>query len=308
MKIAITGGTGFIGRHVVAALAAAGHEITVVARTPMPIAGATVVRGDVADRAIGAAIGSVDLVVHLAALADASLSTNDPVGYTLVNAIGTLNVLEAARQIGAGVIFASSQRVYEPWHGPLRESGPLAPNTVYGWSKLAAEGWVTMYRQIYAMPTVILRFFSVYGPGQRISGGVSGVVAIFAERALRGQDLTVLQQGLRDFVYVDDVATAVLRAVERLRGPTLTTPVYNIGCGVGTSFTALATIVRERSGMADRIAIVDRSRDDGQREEVYATIDHARRELDWVPTVALPDGIDRYLAWLRAELAREEGG
>ena len=308
MKIAVTGGTGFIGRHVVAALAAAGHELTVIARTPTPMDGATVVRGDVADRAIGAAIGPVDIIIHLAGLADPSLSMRDPVGYTLVHAVGTLNILEAARQNGAGVIFASSQRVYEPWHGPLHEVGPLVPNTVYGWSKLAAEGWVTMYRQTYDLPAITLRLFSVYGPGQRMSGGVSGVVAIFAERALRGQELVVMQRSLRDFVYVDDVATAFVRAVERLRDPALTTRVYNIGSGIGTGFAELAAIIRERGGMGEQLAIVDCSRDDERREEAFATIGRARQELGWVPTVTLPQGIDRYLAWLRAELAREEAG
>jgi UDP-glucose 4-epimerase len=306
MKVAVTGGTGFIGRHVVAALAAVGHEVTVIARTISPVAGAArVVQGEVTDRAIGARFAGMAAIVHLAAIADASLSAADPVGYTTVNALGTLNVLEGARQHDAGVVFASSQRVYEPWHGPLREDGPLAPTTVYGWGKLAAEGWVTMYGQLYAVPTATLRLFSVYGPGQRTSGGVSGVVAIFAERALRGQDLGVHQRHLRDFVYVTDVAAAIVRTVERLRDPTLTTRVYNIGSGIGTGLDELAELVRERSGMAERIAITGGGGDIERREEVYATLDRARQELGWKPTVDLTVGIDHYLAWLRPELAGE---
>jgi len=309
MNVAVTGGTGFIGRHVVAALAAAGHEVTVVARTVAPVAGAAqVVQGEVTDRAIGARFAGMDAIVHLAAIADASLSAADPVGYTNVNALGTLNVLEAARQHGAGVVFASSQRVYQPWHGPLREDGPLAPTTVYGWSKLAAEGWVTMYHQLYAVPTATLRLFSVYGPGQRMGGGVSGVVAIFAERALSGRDLAVHQRHLRDFIYVTDVAAAIVRTVERLRDPALTTRVYNIGSGVGTGLDRLAELVRERGGMTEQIAITGSKDNAERREEVYATLDRARQELGWEPTVALTEGVDRYLAWLRRELAGEGQG
>lgn len=308
MNVTVTGGTGFIGRHVVAALAAAGHTVTVLAREGHPVAGAArVVCGDITDRAIGERLAGTEAIVHLAALADASLSAADPVRYTEVNAFGTLNMLETARQIGAGMVFASSQRIYAPWHGPLHEEMLPAPTTVYGWSKLAAEGWATMYRQLYGLPVVTLRLFSVYGPGQRTSGGVSGVVAIFAERALRGQPLAVHQRHLRDFVYVEDVAAAMRRATERLRDPGLITRVYNIGSGVSTSLDGLAALVRERAGMADRVAITTGTGATEPREEAYATIERAREELGWTPTVALPEGLDRYLAWLRPELAREGG-
>jgi UDP-glucose 4-epimerase len=307
MNIAVTGGTGFIGRHVVAELAGAGHRVTVVARTPAPVEGADrVVAGDVADPAIGGALAGAEVIVHLAALSDASQSLADPVGYTKVNAVGTLHILEAARRGGAGVVLASSQRVYEPWRGPLHEASPLAPTTVYGWSKLTAEGWATMYGQLYDVPAVALRLFSVYGPGQRPGGGVSGIVAIFAERALRGLDLAVHGRHLRDFVYVTDVAAAFRAAAERLDRPAIRGRAYNIGCGIATQFDALAELVRERAGMTGRIGIsVADPGETERREEVYATIDRARADLGWSPTVALPDGLERYLAWLRPELARE---
>ncbi len=306
MNVAVTGGNGFIGRHVVAALATAGHAVTVLSRGATAVPGAArVVRADITARDLGARLAGTAAIVHLAALADASLSAHDPVGYTEVNATGTLNILEAARQVGAGVVFASSQRVYSPWHGPLDETQPPVPTTVYGWGKLAAEGWVTMYRQSYALPAITLRLFSVYGPGQRTGGGVSGVVAIFAERTLRGQPLAVHQRHIRDFVYVEDVAAAAVRAVERLRDPALTGRVYNIGSGVGTALDALATLVRDRAGMAERVAIDIATDTAERREEVFATTARAAAELGWTPTVALTDGIDRYLAWLRAEFDRE---
>jgi len=307
MNVAVTGGNGFIGRHVVAALAAAGHTVTVLSRGATAVPGAArVVRADITARDLGAQLAGTAAIVHLAALADASLSASDPVGYTEVNATGTLNVLEAARQVGAGVVFASSQRVYPPWHGPQDEALVPAPTTVYGWGKLAAEGWVAMYRQIYDLPAITLRLFSVYGPGQRTGGGISGVVAIFAERALRGQRLAVHQRHVRDFVYVEDVATATVRAVERLRDPALTDRVYNVGSGSGIALDALAMLVRERAGMVERVAIDIAADTNERREEVFATTARAEQELGWIPTVALSDGIDRYLAWLRTELDRDD--
>lgn len=307
MRVAVTGGTGFIGRHVVAALAAAGHEVVVVARHPVPVDGAArVVQGDVANREIAAALAGSEAIVHLAGLSDASQSLADPVGYTTINAVGTLNVLEAARLMGAGVVFASSQRIYEPWHGPLREDAPKVPTTVYGWSKLAAEGWATMYSQIYGVPTISLRAFTVYGPGQRARGGASGVLAIFAERTLRGQELTIHQRHLRDFVWVGDAAAAFLRAVERLDDPRVQGRAYNLGCGVATALDDLARLVQARSGIANPPPITLRDATEQEpREEVFATLDRIRAALGWSPTVALEDGIDRYLAWLRDELARE---
>ncbi|MGN6674444.1 MAG: NAD-dependent epimerase/dehydratase family protein [Thermomicrobiales bacterium] len=303
MHVAVTGGTGFIGRHLVTALAAAGHEVTVVARRPTAVPGAArVVAGDVTRREISQALAGAETIVHLAALADASLSAADPVGYTTVNALGTLNVLDAARASGAGVVFASSQRVYVPWHGPLREDSPRDPTTVYGWSKLAAEGWVTMYGRLYDVPAVTLRLFSVYGPGQRATGGVSGVVAIFGERALHGQDLLVHQRHLRDFIYVTDVAAAFVKAAERVREPGVRGGAFNIGTGVGTPLDDLARLVRDRSGMAEQIAVQVADTPAERREEVYATTELARDALGFTPAVALPEGVARYLDWLRAEL------
>ena len=305
-RIAVIGGTGFIGRHLVATLAGRGHEVTVVARRGAAVAGAArVVEAEVADRGVSAALAGAEAIVHLAGLADASLSAEDPVGYTTVNALGTLNVLEAARAGGAraGVVFASSQRVYEPWRGPLSEDAPIGPTTVYGWGKLAAEEFVQMYGRLYGVPTVTLRLFTVYGPGQRAAGGASGLLPIFCERALAGRVLAVHGRHRRDFVYVTDVVAAIERALGRLRDPAVSGRVYNIGTGVGTALDDLARLVRARvvaaGGPAAPVRVAET---DARREEVFAVIARAGRELGYAPAVALEDGLDRYLAWLRGEV------
>lgn len=307
MKVVVTGGTGFIGRALAPALVEAGHEVTVLARRAGAVpAGARALAADVADRAVIPLLAGAEAIVHLAGRSDASASHADPVGYTSVNALGTLNVLEAARQFGAGVIFASSQRVYEPWRGPLdEETTPLRPNTAYGYSKVIAENCVQLYARIFDVPTITYRLFSVYGPGQRAGAGLSGVVAIFAERALAGRELVVHHRHQRDFVYISDAVNAFQRAVASLHDPRVRGRVYNIGSGQGTSFDQLAQLVVARSGATAPIREMESNE---PVEEVYTSIERARRDLGFEPTIGLVEGLDRYLDWLRGELAREAPG
>lgn len=302
--VVVTGGTGFIGWALVPALAAAGHAVTVLARheVKMPAA-ARVVAADITESAVIASFEGAEAIIHLAGRSDASASQADPLGYTTVNALGTLNVLEAARRFGAALIFASSQRVYEPWHGPLdEETTALRPTTAYGYGKLIAEHGVELYSRIYGVPTVTFRLFSVYGPGQRAGNGLSGIVSIFAERALTGRELVVHQRHQRDFVYITDVVRAFQLALNRVRDPLVSGRVYNIGSGQGTSFDTLARLIVERSGVDAPIRELEC---DDRVEEVFTNIERARRDLGFVPQVGLADGIDCYLDWLRAQLDLE---
>lgn len=303
----VTGGTGFIGRALVASLSRGGHVVTAVARHAAPVAeGVRLLAADVTDRAVIPLLTGAEAIVHLAGKSDASASIGDPVGYTTVNALGTLNVLEAARQSGAGVVFASSQRVYEPWHGPLDETlTPLRPNTAYGYGKLIAENCVQLYNHIFGVPTITFRLFSVYGPGQRAGGGLSGIVAIFAERALAGQELAVHNRHQRDFVYITDTVKAFELALAKVREPALSGRVYNIGSGQGTSFDVLARTVVDSAGTGAPIRLVETGE---PVEEVYTRIEGARRDLEFSPAVELAEGVQRYIDWLRTERAADDRG
>jgi len=249
------------------------------------------VRFDLA--ALCAAAQGCQAVVHLAGRGDVAESRRDPLGYAQLNATGALNALEAARAAGATFVLASSQRVYPLQPQPCREDARLGPDSPYGYTKWVAELWARMASEQFGVTTRVLRFFSVYGPGQRPNGG-SGVVTIFARAALAGEPLVVQSAGQRDFTDVRDVARGILLVVEAPADGTHR--VYNIATGVGTTFRALAELVVATAG--SRSSIEERIQEPSGHDLV-ADIEHARTELGYSPCIPLHEGVEHYLQWLR---------
>jgi dTDP-L-rhamnose 4-epimerase len=168
--------------------------------------------------------------------------------------------------------------------------------------KLAAELYVEMAGRVYGVPGAALRLFSVYGPGQVITGGQSGVVSIFAIRALESAPLIVMSRQRKDFVEVSDVVRAVSLALAK---PTTPARAYNIGAGRATSVTALAHAVRDAVG--SRSAIIADYQDESPNGLV-ADIHRARLELGYEPQVSLEEGLHRYVQWLRSTRAHPAEG
>lgn len=294
MRAVITGGTGFIGSHLARSLSASGWEVVTVSRhAPVEqLQGVEHHDLTVGDRGVWELIGHGDVVVHLAALGSDGISFEQPFEYGKTNAQGTLNVLEACRLAGARFVLASTQRVYAPRREPLDEDSALDPKSPYAYSKLVAETWVRMYAQLYQLPAVILRIFSVYGPGQLIKSGTSGVVSIFAQRVLAGEDLIVHGGQIRDFTYVADVTGAIESAMISECEPG---SVFNIGSGVATSLADLAVVVKEAAGATSSIVIDE----DYPDQSCYvAEIGKARRELGYSPRFGLREGLTNYMEWL----------
>lgn len=291
MRVLVTGSTGLIGSHLCRELVEAGHEIWSIARSRAPeVQLGRHCQADIDSPEARDLARQAEAIVHLAGLSDASLSYRQPATYAVVNAQGTLAMLEAARETGALFVLASSQRLYRPSREPLREDSPRQPVDPYGYSKLVAETWCEMYRSLYDLPTTVLRFFSVYGPGQRLTGGSSGVVSIFVHRAVAGLDLVARRNVMRDFTYVTDVTAALRQAVERPQPG-----VYNVATGVGTSVLDLAHLVREVSGASCHIV-----EEPGDGEASYvADITLARSVLGYRPRVTLREGLERYVRWAR---------
>ncbi|HZO27726.1 MAG TPA: NAD-dependent epimerase/dehydratase family protein [Chloroflexota bacterium] len=295
MQILVTGGSGFIGRHVVAELTAAGHQVTTLHRGA-PLAEHDIgtnltqhLQADVTSREAREAASQADAVVHLAGRGDVQASYREPVAFNQVNALGTLNVLEGARARKAHVVIASTQRVYQPTDRPIREDAPLAPTDPYAYSKLVAEHWCRMYTEQLETPTTVVRLFSVYGPGQ-VGQGTSGVVSIFLDRARRGEPLAVHADQRRDLTWVGDVARGIRLAIELPPGAHAPARVYNLATGAGTTLPELAQLVC--AAVDSRSEIVPPTTRSTEGDHV-ADVSRARTELGYEPAVTVSDGLAR---------------
>jgi UDP-glucose 4-epimerase len=315
--VLITGGAGFIGSHIVDDLLAAGHKVTIFdnfssgMRENLASAGdVEIVTGDILDReAIVAAARGKDVVSHQAAQLEITKCMEDPIGDLQTNLIGTINVLEAAREAGVErVINASSACIYGQAVAPPsdEDTHPHDPNWSYGASKLAAEKYAQVFSNDYGFPVYSLRYGIVYGPRE----WYGRVLTIFLKRALEGKAPVVFGAGeqLRDFVYVDDVV-AVHRACLETSLPGAHS--FNVATGIATSIAQLAALVcdvtqsgvsplREEVAPGERSSLVDgRMRLPAELAVMHLSPAKAERLLQQRPATRLRDGIAREWAWLR---------
>jgi UDP-glucose 4-epimerase len=263
----VTGGCGFIGSHLADALLARGHRVRILdnlatgARENAPRE-AELVIGDVADRAaVREAVSGVDGVFHLAAIASIELSNADWVAAHSTNSLGSVTVMDAARQARpeapVPVVYASSAAVYGlNERAPLSEDETPAPVSAYGIDKLGSELHARIASSLHGVPTLGLRYFNVYGPRQNPSSPYSGVVSIFCHQAASGQPLTIRGDGQqrRDFVYVGDAVEATIRAMTQA---TLSAEVLNICTGQATSILQLAKIIAGLAGVSAKLEFLE---------------------------------------------------
>ena len=223
-KVAVTGGAGFIGSNLTRRLISEGHEVVVVDDLSTGLisnvdqAETTFHQVSITDaKGLHVALQDCQTIFHLAARGSVPRSIKNPVATHDVNATGTLNVLEVARNSGAHVIFSSSSSVYgRNMQLPKDESMWLGPMTPYAASKLAAEGYVQAYAAAYKVPTTLLRFFNVFGPRQRPDHEYAAVLPKWIWLAMQGQPIDVYGDGTasRDFTYVDTVLDIAMTAMK----------------------------------------------------------------------------------------------
>lgn len=311
MKILVTGGAGFIGSHVVDELIDAGHRVVVVDNLYTGNRAnlhpeATFYAADICDRPAMAAIFEqerIDAVSHQAARANVRESMADPIGYAETNVLGTLVLLELARQHQcAKFVFASTGgAVYGEGYSdqgdrlPFTERSWPQPKDNYGANKLSMEYHLDLYYANYRLPYVALRYPNVYGPRQN-SKGEAGVVAIFVGAMLAGQPTKITGDGTqqRDFTYVGDIARANRLALE---GDAV--GIFNVGTGVPTDINTVHEILTEITAYPHKPAYIPRPV--GEVLATYLDSSKAKQTLGWEPTVSLFDGLTNVVEWMRGQ-------
>jgi len=303
----VTGGAGFIGSHLVDMLNAKGHSVRVFddfstgqRQNLTHLPNVEIVEGTVSDlQAIARAAAGCEVIYHLAALASVTKSVENPIASHDVCGTGTLNVLQAARQAGVRrVVYAGSASAYGGASDPegQDEDTPLVALSPYAAAKLTGEFYCQAFASTYGLETVRLRFFNVFGPRQRADSPYSGVIALFTAALTAGKTPTVFGDGLqsRDFVYVADIAKALLLAAET-QG--VSGRIYNVGRGESVTLLDLIAALNKILGTAilakhgpERVGDIRHSR---------AKIDRIKADLGYSPSIEFEEGLAKTLEWYR---------
>lgn len=299
MRILITGGAGFIGSHTAEAALAAGHSVRVlddlsggdVANLPQD---AEFIQGDVADEhSVERAMAGCDAVIHLAALVSVPQSLREPLRTYHINTTGTVAVLEAARRHDVRrFVLASTCAVYGDLPGRKDETSPVQPLVPYAASKLMAEQWVQLYARAYAMETIVLRYFNVYGPRQRADSPYSGVLARWCAAVQHGEPCTIFGDGsqTRDFVSVHDVAQANLFAA--MHTGLTWGGVYHVATGRSVSLNQVLEILEALAPRPVRRCYAPPRAGDILHS---AGSSDKLQQLGWRPRVSLAEGLAELL-------------
>jgi UDP-glucose 4-epimerase len=309
MKILVTGGAGFIGSHVVNAFIEDGHDVVIIddlstGRQSNLNPAAKFYQVDIRDPQVEEVFHDErpDVISHHAAQMDVRRSVADPLFDADVNILGSLKLIEYAKKyaIKKFIYISTGGAVYgEPEYLPCDENHPINPICQYGASKHTVEHYLYMYNVNYGLKYTVLRYPNVYGPRQD-PHGEAGVVAIFCGKMLAGEQVTINGDGeqTRDYVYVGDCAKANVMVADENKA----TGIYNLGSGKGTSVNEIFAGLRDVIGY--KLAPLYGPAKVGETRFIYLSAEKAARELGWIQTISLEEGLRKTVEYFRvSELA-----
>ncbi|MBW1971305.1 MAG: SDR family oxidoreductase [Deltaproteobacteria bacterium] len=301
----VTGGAGFIGSNLVEALLMRGEKVRVVdnfstgkKENLIPfLSDIELIEGDIADPSISKkAVKGVEYILHEAALGSVARSVDDPIATNRANIDGTLNLLIAAKDenIQRFVLAASSSCYGDSEELPKREDMPVNPLSPYAVTKLTQEHYCKVFYHIYGLPTVILRYFNVYGPRQDPNSIYSAVVPIFISRLLKGERPTIFGDGeqSRDFTFVEDVVNANILACKT---PNIEGEIFNIAYGQRITINKLFGIIRKR--INSNLEPIYGDKRPGEVRHSLADISKAKKLMGYKSRFSIEDGISKTIEY-----------
>lgn len=311
--VLVTGGGGFIGSRLCERLVQSGATVRAFVRytsraeigllrflEPDILKKVEIIRGDLRDfGAVEQASRGVDIVFHLGALISIPYSYVHPVETVQTNVLGTLNILEACRKSGAKLVHTSTSEVYgTALRVPIDEDHPLQGQSPYSASKIGADKLVESYFRSFGLPTVTVRPFNTYGPGQ----STRAVIPTIITQALAGGVVRLGNlDAIRDFTYLDDTVEGFLLTAQ---ADTWNGETYNLGSGEEISIGAIAALIFRLMGKQAEIQL-EKNRLRPEKSEVLRLISDNRKaklELGWQPTVGMEEGLQRTIRWIGEHL------
>ena len=310
-EVLVTGGSGFIGSHIVDRLLKEGINVRVFDNLSTGDKknishhknkkGFQFIQGDIRNvNQVKKAIKGIDAVVHQAALVSVTRSVEDPIISNDINVKGTVNLLKASTDANVKrFVFASSCAVYgDAKILPNKEDSLPKPLSPYAVDKLAAENYATVFNKIYGLQTISLRYYNVYGPRQKY-GPYSGVISIFINCILQNKAFTIFGDGeqQRDFVNINDVIEANIFALTKKEA---VGNVFNVGTARPTTINKIADIIKKITHKK-LVKSVHAKPKQGDIKQSYADITKIQKSLGYNPNVQIEDGLNELIQWYSSQ-------